>query len=372
MNKKKVFDLSEFRSTELPTEAEIISSWKSENEKPVISILCHTYNHRSYIEDALRGFLIQKTKLPFEVIVHDDASTDGTSEIVKRYAKEYPRIINPIIQSENQYARGRKPTLLSFPHAKGEFIAICEGDDFWISRNKLEKQSELMRLKADVDIFFHPAVLFVDEEVINLRNYYGEHDEILSLKTVIREGGGVMPTASILVRRAIFDDLPSWFKNVPLGDYYIQVLAATNGAYYCPGLYSAYRLGTQYSVSKAHNQQKGEQLKSFFEAQMAGLEGLKDSLDEKYATDILYYQSLVSQNCAVQCLSFKDFNGFYAYIEFSWNYYRKRAKSQYMLRLMRRTPRVARMLIVIRNLMSGVGSRGVKFCTRLSVMTFRK
>jgi len=350
LNKRGVFNLNEFRSTRLPTEAEIMYSWKGRNENPVISILCNTYNHRSYIEDALRGFLIQKTTFPFEIIVHDDASTDGTSDIVTRYAEKYPKIINSIIQEENQYKKGRKPTFLSFPHAKGKFIALCEGDDFWISPNKLEKQSKLLQRRPEINIFFHPAVLFTDEQEKKVRNYYGDYEKIIPLNFIIRGGGGVMPTASLLIRRVVFDNLPSWFKSVPLGDYYIQVLAAINGAYYCPDLYSAYRLGTRYSVSKAHSQLKGEELRRFYKRKMFGLEGLKDTLEEKYMTDILYYQSLVAQNCAVQCLSSKDFNGFKEYMDNSCLYYRNRAKSQRILRSMRRTPRIASMAVALRNL----------------------
>ncbi|MBJ7302779.1 glycosyltransferase family 2 protein, partial [Marinobacter salarius] len=112
-----MLNLKEFRSTELPDEDRIISTWEGQINSPIISILCHTYNHRDYIEDALRGFLTQKTTFPFEVILHDDASTDGTTEIIKEYEERYPRILKPVIQKNNKYSKGVKPTLLSFPHA---------------------------------------------------------------------------------------------------------------------------------------------------------------------------------------------------------------------------------------------------------------
>src|SRR6056297_2037532 len=109
--------------------------------KPLVSICCITYNHEKYIADALDSFLMQKTNFPFEIIIHDDASTDATPKIIDRYAKQYPKIIKPIYQSENQFSKGRKP-LRDFvlPLIRGKYMATCEGDDFWIDDKKLEKQ----------------------------------------------------------------------------------------------------------------------------------------------------------------------------------------------------------------------------------------
>ena len=84
---------------------------------------------------------MQKTTFPIEIIIHDDASTDGTAKIVKEYADKYPDLIVPILQTENQYSQGIKPSQnFVFPRARGKYIAFCEGDDYWTDPYKLQKQ----------------------------------------------------------------------------------------------------------------------------------------------------------------------------------------------------------------------------------------
>ena len=100
--------------------------------QPVVSICCPTYNHVNYIEAAICGFLAQETTFPFEIIVRDDASTDGTAEIVRQYSRRYPNIIRAVIEKENQLNKGVRPIHVWPSLATGEFIALCEGDDFWV------------------------------------------------------------------------------------------------------------------------------------------------------------------------------------------------------------------------------------------------
>lgn len=118
----------------------ILSGWDY-SSPPLASICCITYNHASYIQEAIDSFLMQKTTFPFEILVHDDASTDGTTEILLGYAKKYPDIIKPIIQTKNQYTKcGLINPRFVFPKAKGKYIALCEGDDYWTDPSKLQKQ----------------------------------------------------------------------------------------------------------------------------------------------------------------------------------------------------------------------------------------
>ena len=127
-----------------PEEKEIMANWRMEG-KPLVSICCATFNHAGYLRDALSGFLFQKTSFPFEIIIRDDASTDGTTEIVKEYAQRYPNIVRAVIEIENQFKKGVRATHAWPSLAKGEFIALCEGDDFWTSPDKLQRQVELLR-----------------------------------------------------------------------------------------------------------------------------------------------------------------------------------------------------------------------------------
>lgn len=122
------------------TEQEIVGEWR--DGAPVLAtVCCTTYNHEKFVRDAIESFLTQETDFPFEIIVHDDASTDGTAEIIREYADRYPRLIRPIIQAENQYSKGGliNPRFV-FPKARGKYLALCEGDDYWTDARKLQKQ----------------------------------------------------------------------------------------------------------------------------------------------------------------------------------------------------------------------------------------
>jgi len=120
-------------------------------EEILVSICCLTYNHKPFIEKALNSFLAQKTNFAFEVLIHDDASTDGTAEIIKMYQNKYPSIIKPIYQAENQWSKGLRAITVNynFPRAKGKYIAICEGDDYWTDALKLQKQVDFLEEHSD-------------------------------------------------------------------------------------------------------------------------------------------------------------------------------------------------------------------------------
>lgn len=116
------------------------------NTLPLVSICCITYNHVKYIRDALEGFLMQKTAFPIEVLIHDDASTDGTADIIRQYETEYTDIIKPIYQQKNRYSRGLPVLTLNYERVQGKYIALCEGDDCWIDENKLQIQFDFGRI----------------------------------------------------------------------------------------------------------------------------------------------------------------------------------------------------------------------------------
>lgn len=138
----------------MKTEAQIMASWK-ELSPPLVSVICPTYNHERYIRQAVESILAQETDFPFEIIIHDDASTDLTSSIVRQLASEYPTIVREIIQEENQYSRGRKITPLVTPHTRGKYIAFCEGDDYWTFPEKLQQQIEVLETNPHVSICGH-------------------------------------------------------------------------------------------------------------------------------------------------------------------------------------------------------------------------
>lgn len=131
------------------TEQEIMKNWKGNINKPVVSVCCITYNHEKYIAEALDSFLMQETDFPFEVIVRDDASPDKTANIIREYEAKYPKIIKPIYEKENGYSKGIKAGAVTYKKAIGEYIAFCEGDDYWICKDKLQKQVDFLETNSE-------------------------------------------------------------------------------------------------------------------------------------------------------------------------------------------------------------------------------
>ncbi len=147
----------------LRPEHKVMQNWQGSPSLPMVSILCIAYNHEKFIEDAIEGFLIQETDFPFEILIHDDASTDTTADIIREYEVRYPRLIKPIYQVENQYSKGIKPYFfIIMPRAKGRYLAYCEGDDYWTDSKKLQIQVDFLEANPDYVISGHDA-LSIDE-----------------------------------------------------------------------------------------------------------------------------------------------------------------------------------------------------------------
>lgn len=139
---------------------------------PLVSISCITYNHEPYIKDCLDGFLMQQCNFDYEILIHDDASTDGTANIIREYEAKYPDIIKPIYQSENQYSRGVSITsTFNLSRAKGKYIALCEGDDYWTDPLKLQKQADILER--------HPEYSLVSGGYSEFYEHSGERKDIL-------------------------------------------------------------------------------------------------------------------------------------------------------------------------------------------------
>ena len=158
------------------TQEQIMQNWNG--EIPLVSISCITYNHEPYIVQALNGFLMQKTSFPFEVLVHDDASTDRTADIIREYEKKFPKIIKPIYQKENQYSKGFTAVTATwnFPRAQGKYIALCEGDDYWIDENKLQIQVDFLERNPEYTMCFHNAEVLNEIPDTEVSSIYGAED----------------------------------------------------------------------------------------------------------------------------------------------------------------------------------------------------
>lgn len=201
--------------------------------QPIVSICCITYNHEDYIRDAIDGFLMQKTSFPIEIIIHDDASTDNTADIIKEYANKYPELFVTILQSENQWSKGGGSIYARFvyPRARGKYIAMCEGDDFWTDPFKLQKQVDFLENNSEYVACYHNAIInYVDKK--NKNHLYNKINESrnVSLEEIINNWS--VPTASIVMRKKVIDNLPDWRNNIYSGDYTLILLCLNIGKLY--------------------------------------------------------------------------------------------------------------------------------------------
>lgn len=225
-----------------------------DNAHPLVSICCITYNHEGYIRDAIEGFLMQETDFAFEVLIHDDASTDGTADIIREYEEKYPEIIKPIYQTENQYSQGLDPSKNNYVRAKGEYIALCEGDDYWIDRKKLQKQVDALKKNPACNVCFHEAYhKYQKKRVFKTKRHRG-NSRVLAPEQIIVHTNITMPTASIMMRGSILKELIEPRINIPRyvyrDAYFCLISSFPNGAYYLNEYMSVYRVNTESSVQK--------------------------------------------------------------------------------------------------------------------------
>jgi len=217
----------------------------------LVSISCTTYNHENYIADAIDSFLMQKTSFPYEIIIHDDASSDRTAEIIREYEEKYPDIIKPIFQTENQLSRGNRPSDLIREKAIGKYIALCEGDDYWIDEKKLQRQIDYMEANDKCTLCFHSAELVDnDKTYLSTLSPYNQNrcctvEDILCRKLNY-------PTASMIYLKEAFNCIPQHIQKRMYGATCTQLFCTNSGyAYYINLPMSAYR--TNVSVSWTNN-----------------------------------------------------------------------------------------------------------------------
>ncbi|MES1964857.1 glycosyltransferase [Psychrobacter sp. AH5] len=199
----------------LKSEAEIMASWDNKNEI-VVSICCLTFNHAKFIEDAINGFLIQETNFAFEVLIHDDASTDNTAQIIKKYVEQYPNIIHPIYQSQNTYSKGYGTFLFNALRVRGKYTALCEGDDFWFDKSKLQTQVDFLEENPEVVMCGHDVIridaknkVILDSELRLSKNKRYSQNKIAM--------GFNLPSKSAVWR----SDLPCLGPKMPFSDTFL-------------------------------------------------------------------------------------------------------------------------------------------------------
>jgi glycosyltransferase involved in cell wall biosynthesis len=204
--------------------------------EPLVSVTVITYQQARYIRDCLDGILMQKTDFPYEIIIGEDESTDGTREICKEYAEKHPDKIRLFLRDRNisHYKSGniskRFNGLFTRMAARGKYTAKCEGDDYWIDPKKLQKQIDFLESNLNCSVCFHNAFI-IDE---NLKNNVGcfniPPDKNIFTAKCLFENYFFVPTASVIFRtNALPNKYPEWYLKSSNGDLALMFLLSRQG-----------------------------------------------------------------------------------------------------------------------------------------------
>jgi len=236
-----------------------------------VSACIIAYNHEQYIKDCLEGALKQNVDFEYEIIISEDYSTDRTREICQEYGKKYPDKIKLHLNEKNLGLIGNWVKALNL--CQGEYIAICEGDDYWTDPDKLKKQVDFLDSHKDFSLSSHNAEVIKNSAVI--RKYCGDkHPEIMDLKYLLAYGSGG-PTCSLVIRNSAIQNLPDWFSKMKACDWTIQVMAARQGKMkYFKDIMGVYR-----------KHDKGANFSSKIEAKKNGKSDF--ALPSKYAMEMM-------------------------------------------------------------------------------------
>ena len=293
--------------------------------KCMVSILCTAYNHEQYLRQCLDGFVCQKTDFPFEVLVNDDCSKDGTADIIREYAAKYPDIIRPFYQSENLFSKMKMPGLFGtvfFPNVRGRYIALCEGDDYWCDETKLQRQVDFLETHSDYSACVHNTNLQfctaseADGPLITDRS--GDRD--VGFFDVVQGMSHAFHTSSILARSEYIVKPPEFFYVAGaygFTDYAIGLWLTMNGRVrFIDREMSVYRISSNPEAWSSNLGREYDRLREFIEGEIAMLENLLPMLDgeEKEAAErelLLRHYELYDITGEVAMLFEKPFIGIY-------------------------------------------------------------
>ena len=245
-----------------------------------VSVLCATYNHEEYLRQTLDSFVNQKTDFPFEVLVNDDASTDSTGDIIREYAAKYPDVIRPFYQKENLYSRRiNLYDVVFFPACRGEYIAVCEGDDYWNDPEKLQLQVNWLDTHPEYSASVHNSIgRFTDQPDKVLFAQDGDRD--IPFEQVVQGMSHAYHTSSILARREFILNPPDYrdvaYHQGYFTDYAIGVRLGLSGKVrFLDRCMSVYRIGSNPSAWSKGVGQEYHKLKRFVSGEIAMLKTVK-------------------------------------------------------------------------------------------------
>lgn len=217
------------------------SGQEASPQAPKVSVLLQTYNHERFIERAIESVIDQDTPFPIEVIVSDDCSSDGTRAIVSKYARAHPELIKPLFPDQHL---GMNPLFrIALDTARGDYLALLDGDDFWTSNDKLRKQVALLESVPGRTGCFHDALVVSEDDLWPARRYVPESKraETFEVEDLVRLC--YPPTLSVLFRREILAQVPDWVFDLAWADWLIWIFATLQGPFaYIDEVMGVYRV----------------------------------------------------------------------------------------------------------------------------------
>lgn len=253
---------------------------------PEISIVCITYNQAHLVKQALEGFIHQKVDCEYEIVIHDDASTDETPKILKDFYYDNSDKVTLILQTENQNS---KPdidvTCCGISHAKGRYIALCEGDDYWIDNLKLQKQYNALESNSSISSSFHAAYTETPDGVRNIFAQHCDKFRVFKTEDVILGDGAFMPTSALFFRKSTFELMShELIMAMPCGDYFFQIIASSGGgtAYFKEPM-SIYRIDHAGSFTTNFSSIDWGKRSHFYRRMKTSLDILNDGTKYRYS-----------------------------------------------------------------------------------------
>ena len=211
--------------------------------EPLVTVILPTHNHAPFIAQAIESVLVQKTEFPFDILLHDDASTDGTADICRTYVARYPEKITLIAQTENQYRKDRRiQSHILIPKVTAKYTAILDGDDYWTDPGKLQKQVGYLEAHPDCTLCIGAAdVVDVNGSIVGRTAPYKESRRV-DPNDMIRAGGGFTATNTIVMPTKLLQQLPAFADYIEAEDIPFQLFGALKGyAWYIADTLMAYR-----------------------------------------------------------------------------------------------------------------------------------
>lgn len=206
----------------------IIEQAWPEGTVPVVSVFNWVYNHEKFVRESIESILMQETTFPVEIIIHDDASNDGTADIIREYEEQYPRLFRNVLHSENQHSQGRSLLKALFYNPKGDFIALTHGDDYWTDPNKLQIQADYLSHRSGCAGCFHRTRVVDGQGSVIREDFFVADQESYDFRACLTTLSKQYATCSMMIRADAVRNPSSWLRRRPV-DMMLELQVARYG-----------------------------------------------------------------------------------------------------------------------------------------------